>query len=74
VDFICGVNVYTIIRTKALASLLYIYYSGVLIRAALIILMLPSTRVKEVGTSVKLIIDLALNITLIGLVYITLPL
>jgi hypothetical protein len=74
VDFVCGVNVYTIVRAKALALLLYIRYSGVLIRAALIILILPSTRVKEAGTSVKLIIDLALNITLIGLAYITLPL
>jgi hypothetical protein len=46
----------------------------VLIRAALIILMLPSTRVKEAGTSVKLIADLALNIALAGLAYTTLPL
>jgi hypothetical protein len=74
VDFICGVNVYTIVRAKALALLLCIYYSGVLIRAALIILILSSTRVKEVGIGIKLIIDLALNIALAGLVYTTLPL
>jgi hypothetical protein len=74
VDFICGVNIYTIIRAEAPALLLYTRYGGVLIRAALIILILPSTRVKEAGISVKLIIDLALNITLAGLVYITLPL
>jgi hypothetical protein len=74
VDFIHRVDVYTIIRAKALALLLYIRYSGVLIRAALIILILPSIRVKEVGAGVKLIIDLALNITLAGLAYITLPL
>jgi len=74
VDFIHGVNVYTIIRAKAPALLLYTRCSGVLIRAALIALMLPSTRVKEVGASVKLIADLALNIALIGLAYITLPL
>ena len=73
-DFIHGVNVYTIVRAKALALLLYARYSGMLIRAALITLMLPSTRVKEVGTSVKLIADLALNITLTGLVCTTLPL
>ena len=73
-DFVCGVNVYTIVRAKALASLLYTRYSGVLIRAALIILILSSTRVKEVGASIKLIIDLAFNIALIGLAYITLPL
>jgi hypothetical protein len=74
VDFVYRVNVYTIVRAKALASLLYTRYGGVLVRAALIILMLPSTRVKEAGASVKLIIDLALNIALIGLAYITLPL
>ena len=73
-DFVYRVNVYTIVRAKALASLLYAHYSGVLIGAALIILVLPSTRVKEVGASVKLITDLALNITLIGLACITLPL
>jgi hypothetical protein len=74
VDFIRGVNVYTIVRAKALALLLYTRYSGVLIRAALIILILPSTRIKEAGASIKLIIDLALNIALTGLAYITLPL
>ena len=45
-----------------------------LIRAALIALMLPSTRVKEAGISIKLITDLALNIALTGLAYTTLPL
>jgi hypothetical protein len=74
VDFVCGVNIYTIVHAKAPASLLRVYYGGVLVRAALITLILPSTRVKEVGTSIKLIIDLALNIALTGLVYITLPL
>ena len=73
-DFTYGVNVYTIIYAKALALLLYTHYSGVLIRAALIILVLPFIRVKEAGISVKLIIDLALNITLTGLACITLPL
>ena len=73
-DFIHGVNVYTIIRAKALASLLYAYYSGVLVGAALIILMLPSTCVKEAGASIKLITDLAFDIALMGLVCITLPL
>ena len=73
-DFIRGVNVYTIIRTKALALLLYARYSGVLIKAALIILMLPFIRVKEAGISIKLITDLALNITFAGLAYTTLPL
>jgi hypothetical protein len=74
VDFVYGVNIYTIVRAKALASLLYTRYSGVLIGAALITLILPSTRVKEVGASIKLVTDLALNITLTGLAYITLPL
>jgi len=74
VDFIYGVNIYTIIHAKAPALLLYIRYSGVLIRAALITLILPSTRIKEAGASIKLIIDLALNIALIGLAYTTLPL
>jgi len=46
----------------------------VLVRAALIALMLPFTRVKEVGASIKLIADLALNIALTGLAYTTLPL
>ena len=73
-DFVRGVNVYTIIRAKALASLLRIYYSGVLIGAVLIALMLPFTRVKKAGASVKLIADLALNIALIGLACTTLPL
>ena len=73
-DFVHKVNVYTIIRVKAPASLLYTRCSGVLIRAALIALILPSTYVKKVGTSVKLIADLALNIALMGLACITLPL
>ena len=73
-DFVRGVNVYTIVRAKALASLLHTHYSGVLIRAALIILILPSIRVKEVGANVKLIADLALNIALVGLAYTTLSL
>jgi hypothetical protein len=74
VDFVRGVNVYTIVRAEAPASLLYICYGGVLVRAVLITLMLPSIYVKKVGAGVKLIIDLALNITLAGLAYITLPL
>ena len=45
-----------------------------LIRAALIALMLPFTHVKEVGASIKLITDLALNIALMGLACTTLPL
>ena len=73
-DFVYRVNVYTIVRAKAPALLLYIRYSGVLVRAVLITLILPFTRVKEVGASVKLIADLALNITLIGLACTTLPL
>jgi hypothetical protein len=74
VDFVCGVDVYTIVRAKALALLLRVYYSGVLIRAALITLILPSICVKEAGASVKLIADLALDIALTGLACITLPL
>jgi len=74
VDFVHRVNVYTIVRAKALASLLYTHYSGVLVGAALITLILPSIRVKEAGASIKLITDLALNITLIGLACTTLPL
>ena len=73
-DFVRGVDIYTIVHAKALASLLCARCGGVLIEAALIALVLPSTRVKEAGANIKLIADLALDIALMGLACITLPL